>query len=119
MSKDRHKNLLSFLLSEKFITITVIGSIFTFAFTSSLKNDIIDPFLDFFLPDENFQFMNVILRDGESIPAPNPRKIELKFGSFFKEFVTWISVLFLLFLLTRYTRFPDEPRGNYNGVALM
>ena len=115
---DRYKNIINFLLSEKFITITVIGSIFTFAFISSMKNDIIEPIFHFMLPEENFGFMDITLRDGEQVQLPGPKKIDLKFGDFFREFVIWIFALCVLFLMAKYTRFPDDLLGN-PGVAIM
>lgn len=115
---DRNKNVLNFILSERFITLTVIGSVFTFGFISSLKNDIIDPLLYFLLPEENFGFMDITLRDGESFPNPQPKRLDLKFGDFFREFVTWIFSIWMLYLISKYTRFPDHVEGN-PGVAIM
>lgn len=119
MNTGRYKNVLSFLLSENFITLTVIGSVFTFSFIASLKADIIDPLLHFVLPEENFGFMDVTLRDGESVPVPSPKKIDLKLGNFFRELVTWGFTICILFLLAQYTRFPLTPGGNSGGVAIM
>ena len=115
---DRYKNVLSFLLSERFITLTVIGSVFTFSFIASLKADIVDPLLHFVLPEENFGFMDVTIRDGEAVPLPTPRRLDLRLGNFFREFVTWIFAISVLYLLAKYTRFPDDPMGN-PGVAIM
>lgn len=117
-SIDRYKNVLTFTLSERFITLTVIGSIFTFAFISSIKGDIIDPLLHFAMPEENFSFMNVTIRDGEPVPMPNPKQLNVRFGNSFRELVIWLTVLATLFLLAKYTRFPDNPKGN-PGVAVI
>jgi len=116
---DRYKNVLSFLLSERFLTLTVIGSVFTFSFIASLKADIIDPLLHFVLPEENFGFMDVVIRDGVEIPQPKPKQLELKLGNFFREFVTWLFTISVLYLLAKYTRFPDTMEGNILGAAIM
>ena len=116
---DRYENLLTFTLSEKFITLTVIGSIFTFAFISSMKGDLIDPFIDFIMPDENFDFMNITMRDGIEIPVPYPKKIKLNVGNFFKAFITWIFAISILFVLAKFSRFPDSRGGNVHGAAIM
>ena len=116
---DRYKNVLSFLLSEKFITLTVVGSVFTFSFIASLKADIIDPLLHFVLPEENFGFMDITIRDGEAVPVPRPKRLDLKIGNFFREFVTWTFAISTLYVLAKYTRFPDDPRGNFSGAAIM
>lgn len=117
-SLDRYKSVLTFTLSERFITLTVIGSIFTFAFISSIKGDLIDPLLHFAMPEENFSFMNVTIRDGEPIIMPTPRQLVMKFGNSFRELVIWLVIIGTLFLLARYTRFPDHIKGN-PGVAII
>ena len=115
---DRYKSVLSFILSERLLTITVLGSIFTFQFIASIKMYIIAPLLDFVLPEENFSFMNLTIRDGVSFPKAEPKKLVIDFGSFFKEFVIWVFMITILFLLAKYTRFPDELAGN-PGVSIM
>jgi large-conductance mechanosensitive channel len=115
---DPYKTLLSFILSERLLTITVLGSIFTFQFIGSIKQYIINPLLDFVLPEENFSFMNLVIRDGISFPKPEPKKLVIDFGSFFKEFVIWIFMITILFLMAKYTRFPTDLGGN-PGVAIM
>jgi large-conductance mechanosensitive channel len=107
-----------FILRERFITLTVIGSIFTFSFISSLKADIIDPMLDIVLPEDFFGYMNITLREGEKQQMPL-RHVELRVGNFFKQFVTWIFTISVLFILAIYTKFPDEPLGNARGSAAM
>ena len=51
---NRYDNVIRFILSEKWFTITVLGSIFTFQFASVIKLYLIDPILDWVLPDEKF-----------------------------------------------------------------
>jgi large-conductance mechanosensitive channel len=115
---DRYKSILSFILSERLLTITVLGSIFTFQFIAGIKNFIIDPLMDFMLPDENFGFMNLVIRDGIDFQRPEPKKLVVDFGSFFKEFVKWVFLITVLFILAKYTRFPNEMGGN-PGVSIM
>jgi len=118
MSKNYNDNIIKFILSQKFITLTVIGSIFTFAFISSLKRDMIDPLLDFLLPEENFGFMDITIRDGMKINTP-PKQIELRVGNFFKEFITWILAACTLYALSVFTNFPITPDGNSQGSAVL
>ena len=106
-----------FILRERFLTLTVIGSIFTFAFIQSLKGDIIDPLLQFILSEENFGFMDVTIREGEKMPRFQ-RQIELRFGNFFREFVTWLLIMLTLFALYKFTSFPDQIQGN-PGFAVL
>ena len=116
---DRYKNPLSFILSERFLTITVIGSVFTFQFLSSFKMTIVDPLLDFMLPNESFNFLNVKLRDGVEPYVLEPKKLTLEFGTFFKSLVVYIFIIFILYALATYTRFPDNVLGNITGAAIM
>ena len=62
--------------------------------------------------------MDITIRDGEAIPMPNPMRLDLKLGNFFRQFITWIFAIVVLYLLAKYTRFPDNPKGN-PGVAIM
>jgi len=114
----RHNSILSFILSERLLSITVICSIITFQFISTFKINVIDPLLDFVLSDEKFNFLNFTIRDGVDIQKPEPRKLVIDFGQVFKEFVKWIFVIALLFLLAKYTRIQDEIGGN-PGVAIL
>lgn len=116
---DKYKNLISFIVSEKFLTLTVIGSIFTFQFVSSLKIFIIDPLLEYILVDDNFKDMKIILRDGMEQTKPDQKKIYLDFGAFFKEFIKWLFVMIIIYFCAVYTRFPDEPLGNITGAAVL
>jgi len=114
---DKDNNIFRFILRERYITITVIGSIFTFAFINSLKSDIIDPILQFALSEENFGFMDVTIRSGEKMP-PVQRQLEIRFGNFFREFCTWLLIITTLYVLYKFTNFPDHLTGN-PGVAIV
>lgn len=118
MSSERNKNVFSFVLSERFLTLTVIGSIFTFAFISSLKCDIIDPFLQFSLSEDFFGYMNITIREGEEIRMPQ-RKIQVRLGNFFRELITWLLLMSILFVISKYTNFPDHAEGNINSAAIL
>jgi large-conductance mechanosensitive channel len=115
---QRTKDIMNFILSERLCTITVLGSIFTFAFVSSLKNDIIDPLLRILFPEEFYGFMDVVIREGEKMQKA-PMQVEVRMGNFFREFVTWIILISILFILAKYTRFPDHVEGNSIGAAVV
>jgi large-conductance mechanosensitive channel len=114
---ERKSSLINFILSEKYINLTVLGSIFTFAFISSMKMDIVDPILHFVFPEEFFGFMNINIREGEKMVMP-PRNLEIRFGNFFRELTTWLLLISILYFLAKYTRFPDLPQGNACGSAI-
>lgn len=115
---QKEKSIFQFILREKFLTLTVIGSVFTFAFIASLKGDIIDPLLQFVLTEENFGFMDITIREGEKMP-PFQKQLELRFGNFFRELCVWLLVMTSLYVLYMYTDFPDIKEGNYKGSAII
>ena len=111
------ESIFKFILRERYITLTVIGSIFTFAFINSLKADIIDPLMQFTLSEENFGFMNITIREGEKMPHIQ-RQIEIRFGNFFRELCVWLLMITVLYVLYNFTNFPDQINGN-PGVAVV
>jgi len=135
LGKLKFDNPIKFIIAEGWITLTVIGSIFTFQFLSSLKMDLIDPIIDSFLPIDLFNFMNLEidsnLKDkndeieqtktlnGEVIPVLIPQPHVLKIGNFFREFIKWcLSILILYCTGILFPFYPDENLGN-TGAAIM
>lgn len=116
--EEKYTNVIRYLLSEKWLTITVIGSVFTFQFISAFKTFIIDPILDYLLPHEKFKFMDITIRDGEEI-MPKNGKVTMGFGSYTVEFIKWGVMMVSLYLLAKYTNFPELPNGNFTGAAIM
>ena len=112
------ETVFNFVLDKHLLTLTTIGGIFTFAFVSSLKNDIFDPLLHFIFPDEFMSFMNLTIREGDW-PVMPPAPITIKMGNFFKSLISWIIAMCVLYLLHRYTKFPDIPLGNIHGAVLV
>jgi len=115
---DKYSNVVRLILAEKWLTITVIGSVLTFQFISAFKVDIIDPLLDFALPCDKFAFMDITVRDGEEF-IPRNQKLILKFGDWTREFIKWGVVMVLLYFVSKYTNFPNTPGGNNKGAAIM
>ncbi len=112
-------DVIKFILKERFLTLTVIGSIFTFQFISSMKFNLIDPLFDFLLADDHFNFMSVKIRDGIELQKPEPKKLTIEFGNFFKEFIKWLFVMTCLYFIKKYTDFPNDPKGNIHGAAIL
>lgn len=114
---NKDSTIFSFILREKYVTLTVLGSIFTFAFVNSMKRYIIDPVFQLIFSEEKFGFMNVVVKEGEAEPIKNTI-VEFKFGSFFREFCTWVILMFCLYALYMFTEFPDHTKGS-TGAAIM
>ena len=110
-------NPYEFIRDEKLVTLTVLGSIFTFAFVSSLKNDLVDPLLHVIFPEDFFGYMDIVIREGEKPQMP-PRQIEVRMGNFFREFITWMFLVCILYVLGKYAKFPTHPNGS-SGAAVM
>jgi len=115
---DKYANVIRLILAERWLTITVIGSVMTFQFISSFKTDILDPLLDFVLPCDKFGFMDITVRDGDDI-RPKNQKLVLGFGDWVREFIKWGVVMVVLYLVSKYTNFPETPGGNATGSAVM
>jgi hypothetical protein len=109
---------LSFILRERLLSITVICSIITFQFISTFKINLFDPLLDFLIPEDKIDFLNVTIRDGVELPKYEPKKLVLDLGQIFKETLKYIFVIFIFYLLASYTRMQDEPNGNPGSAIL-
>ena len=101
---------IDFIVKEKWITATVIGSIFTFALVSKFKDSIFDPLMSSMIHPKSFDFMKVKI--------PGEDENELDFGSFFRETIIWIIMVFVLYILTVLFSFPIT-KGGSSGVAVM
>ncbi len=115
---DRFENVLSFIISERLLAITVVCSIITFQFISTFKINILDPLMDFMLPEERFNYLNFTIRDGNEVPKIENKKLVIDVGQVFKEFIKWICVITVLYFLAKYTNIQDISTGN-PGAAIM
>ena len=100
----------SFIFS--FVSLTVIGGIFTYRLINSFLENILLPCLDItILPDDFFSNMNVLLDENKKIvKLTNVNKTNIKYslkiGLFLKEVILWFVVISMLYLLV--------PKNNYN-----
>lgn len=115
MSLDPYKNIVKFVIDENFITIAVLGSIITFQFLSTFKSNLVDPIVNYVFPKEKFNFMNILIKEKEK----EEDNIYINFGNMFKEFISYIIMLIIIFVIAKYTKFPDIEGGNKSGAAIM
>lgn len=130
--KDQPIDPIEFLYRENWITLSSIGSIFTFALVANFRSNVFDKLMGYVLPIESFDYMKVELPDiGVSPPIKsinsynpidtvsndNPNVVD--FGSFVRESIIWIFMVLLLYLMAVFLRFPDVKGGNSSGAALM
>lgn len=115
-----------FILKEKWITVTAIGSIFTFAMVNKFRDCIFDPLAIYILPPESFDFMKVKLHD--ILPSPNVNltgkdsenkgSYTLNFGLFFRETLIWLFMVIILYILYTLFSFPSI-KGGSSGAAII
>lgn len=123
---------LEFLYRENWITLSSIGSIFTFALVANFRSNVFDKIMGYILPIESFDYMKVELPDigvsppiksmnsynpVDTVDTGNPNIID--FGSFVRESIIWIFMVLLLYLLAVFVRFPDIPGGNKFAAAVL
>ena len=120
---------IEFLYRENFITLSSIGSIFTFALVGNFRENIFDRIMTYVLPLESFEFMQVELPDIGTNPimkTPDPfnpnefidvkEPYTIKFGVFIREAIIWIFMILLLYILAIFVRWPIAGGISFNSV---
>jgi large-conductance mechanosensitive channel len=117
---------IDFISKEKWITVTAIGSIFTFAMVNKFRETIFDPLIVYIIPPESFDFMKIELPD--ILPSPNvnmantgsenENSYTINFGAFFRETIIWIFMILILYILSVYLQFPSI-KGGSTGAAII
>jgi len=115
---------IEFIYSENWITISSIGSIFTFGLVNNFKTNVFDKIMGYVLPIESFQYMKIKLPDigitpdlyqgpSESVFSNDPNEID--FGVFIRETIIWIFMTLILYILSAFIRFPDKGGFTFNS----
>lgn len=120
---------IEFLYRENFITLSSIGSIFTFALVGNFRENIFDRIMTYVLPLESFEFMQVELPDIGTNPimkTPDPfnpnefidvkEPYTIKFGVFIREAIIWIFMILLLYILAIFVRWPISGGITFNAA---
>jgi hypothetical protein len=99
--------MISFLLEEGVLTVGTLSGLFTTALLNSLKRNIIDPSIERLLPshklDKQESFADLFPiptgSDGNKPPQPDGVNLtEIKWQTFTKDFITWLVVMFFLYI---------------------
>ena len=100
--------MISFLLEEGVLTVGTLSGLFTTALLNSFKRNIIDPGIDKLIPSHKLDTKPQENPESKSefsdmFPIPvgkneegDPQKI--KWQTFLKDFITWIIIMFFLYL---------------------
>ena len=121
------------MLQEGIITIGTVSGIFTALLLNSLKNNIIDPIVEKAAP---LNKIHDLLDDGKlnnSVPKPSqqsqqPMNNNMFFGNqfgglgkdkinwkiFLRDFITWIILIFILYLVWKYFLNPIKMKNSLN-----
>jgi len=120
--------MISFLLQEGVITIGTVSGIFTALLLNSVKNNLIDPIVEKIAPIDKIHTPQV------STPSKEPDnknksngifnaignqfggsdKSELKTKIFMRDFITWLVIMFVLYLAWKYILHPIKNKNNLN-----
>lgn len=112
---------IEFIYKENWLTLSSIGSIFTFGLVNTFRTTIFDRLMEYILPPESFAYMKVRLPDinyssinpndsGEAVKINN----EIDFGGFIRESIIWIFMTLLCYLFATFLRFPDGGGLTFN-----
>ena len=128
--------MISFMLQEGIITIGTVSGIFTALLLNSLKNNIIDPIVEKAAP---LNKISDLLDDGKlnnSVPKPPPSpqqpvqpmnnnmfsgnqfgglgKDKINWKVFLRDFITWIIIIFILYLVWKHFLNPIKMKNSLN-----
>lgn len=129
--KSSPNDPIEFLYRENWITLSSIGSIYTFALIGSFREHVFDKIMGYILPHESFEFMKVELPElpGTSttlIPTMNanePTETKyikepnvIRFGMFIREAIIWIFMILLLYIMAIFVRWPMSGGITFNTM---
>jgi large-conductance mechanosensitive channel len=115
--------MISFLLDEGVITIGTLSGLFTTSLLNSFKKNIIDPSIENIIPSHKLDNETVKQTPGEQksgfsdlfpIPIgggsdhPYPPSTVVKWQTFLKDFITWLVIMFFLYLFWKKVIVPKK-----------
>ena len=105
---------IEYIYRENWITLSSIGSIFTFALIGSFREHVFDKLLSYVLPNESFEFMQVELPD-----IGNSEETVISFGVFIREAIIWTFMILLLYLMGLFLRWPNDGGITFNTEKVL
>lgn len=110
--------MISFLLDEGVITVGTLSGLFTTALLNSLKKNVIDPGIERIAPSHK---LDNSIKEGDSksgfsdmFPIPigsgtdGPPTTTIKWQTFLKDFITWLVIMFFLYLFWKLVLHPNK-----------
>lgn len=102
--------MFGFLIEEGAITIGTLSGLFTTSLLNSFKANIVDPSFEKLAPSHildkqaiqqeksNFADLFPVPSGSSSIPLEQPKSSVIKWQTFLKDLITWIVIMFFLYL---------------------
>jgi len=117
---------IDFIVKQKWITITVIGSVFTFGMITKFRESVFEPLLVYVLPPESFNWMKFDLPDEGPHPNvtgmfgnENHSSYTINFGPWVRETIVWLFMILILYLMSIFLNWQTIPQGNAGGAAVL
>jgi large-conductance mechanosensitive channel len=102
--------MLSFLVEEGILTVGTISGIFTAGMLNSFRMNVLEPCVENLIPSHKLDtdtshfggsLENIMALDTKDKPDPSRPKI-VKIQTFLRDFITWIILVFFLYLFWKY-----------------
>jgi len=98
--------MISFLLEEGVLTVGTLSGLFTAALLNSLKANIIDPSIEKVAPSHKLDTPSIPgdkSKFADLFPIPvgdnnNPVSTTIKWQTFLKDLITWIIIMFFIYI---------------------
>ena len=109
--------MFGFLLDEGVITVGTLSGLFTTALLNSLKRNIIDPGIERLAPSHKLdskgsdgvaEKFSDLFPIPSGTPAVNPYSTVIRWQTFLKDLITWIIIMFVLFLFWKFVLHPNK-----------
>lgn len=108
-------SLFDFILDSRVLTLAVLCSLITMQLITSFKINLLDPLIDFAVPEEKIDFLNVTIRDGIGEQRYDTKKLTLDFGQALKSFLAWLIMIFIIYIIWR--QFETKKLKNVNSFG--
>ena len=84
-----------FIQDQKWITLTAIGSVFTFTFINKIKEYILFPTLNYVVLKKAFEKLSIVLEDNEK------EDTTLHIGKLIRELILWAFIITFIYFVAK------------------
>tara|TARA_Y100000996_G_scaffold379416_1_gene332693 strand:+ start:1715 stop:2050 length:336 start_codon:yes stop_codon:yes gene_type:complete len=94
-----------FVSNQKWITLTAIGSVFTFTFINKIKEYILFPTFNYIVPKKAFESFNIVLEENEK------KDTTLEIGKIIRELILWAIIITFIYFIAKKSKWPVLRKG--------